>query len=228
MAVLENCVREDLNKRAARAMAVLKPLKVVLTNYPAGQVEELDAVNNPEDPAMGTRKVPFSRELYIDEDDFLEDPPKKFFRLAPGREVRLRWGYYIKCESAIKDASGRVVELHCTYDPETRGGTSPDKRKVQGTIHWVSAAHAIKAEIRVYEHLFTKPDPNDVAPGGDYKDNLNPKSLENITGLLEPSLADAKPGDRYQFERQAYFCVDKDSQPGKLVFNRTVTLRDSR
>jgi glutaminyl-tRNA synthetase len=230
MAVLENAIREDLNRRAARAMAVLKPLKVVLENYPADQVEELDAVNNPEDPSMGSRKVPFSRELYIEHDDFREDPPKEFFRLAPGREVRLRYGYIIKCVSAVKDpGTGEITEVRCTYDPATRGGNAPDGRKIKSTIHWVSAKHAVQAEVRLYDHLFSKPDPNDVPEGHDYKENLNPNSLTVVsTAQLEPSLAAAKPGDRFQFERLAYFCADsKDSKPGAPVFNRTVTLRDT-
>ena len=228
--LLEHCLREDLNRRARRTMAVLRPLKVVIENYPADLVEEMDAVNNPEDESAGTRKVPFSRELYIERDDFMEDPPKKYFRLSPGREVRLRYGYFVTCTEAIKDpATGEVVELRCTYDPETRGGNAPpDGRKVKGTIHWVSAAHAVKAEVRLYEHLFTKEDPSDVPKGGHYRDNLNPNSLEVLTEcLLEPSLADSKPDKPIQFERHGYFCVDPDSKPGRLVFNRTVTLKDS-
>ena len=227
--VLENSLREDLNRRASRAMAVLHPLRVVITNFPEGQVDELEAVNNPEDPSAGARKVPFSRELWVERDDFMEDPPKKFFRLAPGREVRLRYGYFIKCEKSVKDGkTGEVVELHCTYDPETRGGSAPDGRKVKGTIHWVSAAQAIEAEVRLYDHLFRVPDPTDAPEGGDYKDNLNPNSLEILTGCrLEPSLAGASPGSRYQFERRGYFCVDPDSSPDRPVFNRTVTLRDT-
>jgi glutaminyl-tRNA synthetase len=230
MALLENSVREDLNRRAPRAMAVLHPLRLVITNYPEGRVDELEAVNNPEDPAMGTRKVPFSRLLYVERDDFREEPPKKWFRLAPGREVRLRYGYYVKCVEAVKDEkTGEVTELRCTYDPETRGGSSPDGRKVPGTIHWVSAAHAVEAEVRLYEHLFTIPDLGALAPDDDYRNYLNPKSLTVLTGCrLEPGLAAAKPGDRYQFERQGYFTVDTaDSVPGKPVFNRTVTLRDT-
>jgi glutaminyl-tRNA synthetase len=226
---LEDSLREGLNKRAPRAMAVLRPLRVVIENYPEGQTEELEAVNNPEDPSAGTRKVPFSRVLYIEQDDFRESPPKDFFRLAPGREVRLRWGYFIKCASAVKDPkTGEVVELRCTYDPATRGGNAPDGRKVKGTIHWVSAAHAVDAEVRLYDHLFTKPDPDDVPDGQDYRANLNPNSLVVLTGAkLEPSLGAAKLGDRYQFERLGYFAVDKDSKPGALVFNRAVTLRDT-
>ncbi len=230
IAVLENCIREDLNKRAPRAMAVLKPLRVVLENYPAEQTEELDAVNNPEDASMGSRKVPFSRELYIEEDDFREDPPKEFFRLAPGREVRLRYAYVIRCVSAVKDPNtGQVVELRCTYDPATRGGNTPDGRKIKATIHWVSARHAVDAEVRLYDHLFKTETPDDVPEGVDYKVNLNPQSLVTVPAAkLEPGLAAAAPGARYQFERLGYFCADsKDSQPGAPVFNRTVTLRDT-
>ena len=229
IALLEHCVREDLNKRAARVMGVLRPLRVVIENYPEGQVDELDAVNNPEDPGMGTRKVPFSRELYIEKEDFREDPPKKFFRLAPGREVRLRYGYFITCVGVVKDENtGEVVELRCTYDPETRGGQAPDGRRVRGTIHWVSAAHSLEAELRLYDHLFTTERPDDVGEGADFTSYLNPDSLETLVSCrVEPSLAGAAPGDRYQFERQGYFCVDADSSPGALVFNRTVSLRDS-
>ncbi len=227
--LLEHCLREDLNKRAPRVMGVLRPLRVVIDNYPEGQVEELDAVNNPEDPGMGTRKVPFSRVLYIERDDFREDPPKKFFRLAPGREVRLRYGYFITCVDVVRDSqTGEVVELHCTYDPATRGGDSPDGRKVKATLHWVSAAHALETEVRLYDHLFVKPDPDDVEEGRDYKANLNPNSLEILTSCrVEPSLAGAAPGSRYQFERLGYFCVDPDSSTERLVFNRTVPLRDT-
>ena len=228
LAMLEHFVRDDLNKRALRAMAVLRPLKVVIDNYPEGQTEELEAVNNPEDPNAGTRKVPFSRELYIEQDDFREDPPKKFFRLSPGHEVRLRGGYFITCKSVAKNNAGEIVEVHCTYDPETRSGNAPDGRKVKATIHWVSAAHAIDAEVRLYENLFAKENPSDVPEGHDFTENLNPKSLEVILNAkLEPSLANAKPGDRCQFERLGYFCVDPDSKPGALVFNRTVPLRDT-
>jgi glutaminyl-tRNA synthetase len=230
MSWLEESLREDLNKRAPRVMAVLRPLRVVIDNYPEGKKEELEAVNNPEDPKAGARQVPFSREIYIERDDFREDPPKEFFRLAPGREVRLRWAYFIKCEKAIKDPqTGEISELHCTYDPATRGGNAPDGRKVKGTIHWVSAAHALQAEIRLYDHLFTKPSPEDVPEGADYRVNLNPNSLVVLPSCrVEPSLAGAAPGSRYQFERQGYFCVDAvDSTPAKLVFNRTVTLRDT-
>ena len=228
--VLENSIREELNKTAPRVMAVLRPLKVVLVNYPEDREEELDAVNNPEDPAMGTRKVPFSRVLYIERDDFREEPPRKFFRLAPGREVRLRYAYFITCVDVIKDEkTGEVVELHCRYDPATRGGGSPDGRRVKSTMHWVSAKHAIEAEVRLYDHLFTKRDPDDVEEGSDYKSNLNPKSLEILTSCkIEPSLKGAARGSRYQFERLGYFCVDTvDSSAEKLVFNRTVSLRDT-
>ncbi len=229
IALLEHCIREDLNLRAPRVMAVLRPLRVVIDNYPEGQTEELDAQNNPEDPGMGTRKIPFSRVVYIEEDDFREAPPKKFFRLAPGREVRLKHAYYIKCERVVKDKqTGKVIELHCTYDPATRGGWSRDGRKVKGTLHWVSAAHACKAEVRLYAHLFTKANPYEVEDGSDFKANINPNSLEKLTSCrVEPSLAGAKPGSRYQFLRQGYFCVDSDSRHGALVFNRIVPLRDS-
>jgi len=227
IALLEHCLREDLNKRAPRRMAVIRPLKVVLENYPDGKVEELDAVNNPEDPSAGTRKVPFSKVLYIEQDDFMEVPPKGFFRLSPGKEVRLRYAYYITCKQVKKDASGKIVELICTYDPATRGGGSPDGRKVKATLHWVSAQHSIPAEVRLYDHLFIKPDPTDVEEGKDFKDYLNPKSLEVLKDCkLEPSLKDAKPGDKFQFERLGYFCVDKDSTQGALVFNRAVSLKD--
>jgi len=228
--VLENSLREELNKTAPRVMAVLDPLKVVITNYPEGKTEEMEAVNNPEDPAAGSRKIPFSRELYIEREDFREDAPKKFFRLVPGGEVRLRYGYFVKCEKVVKDASGKIVELHCTYDPETRGGNNPpDGRKVKGTIHWISARHALKAEVRLYDHLFAKKDPADVPEGQDILVNLNPKSLETVSeAFLEPSLMAAKPGERFQFERLGYFFVDPiDSKPGQPVFNRTVTLRDT-
>jgi len=226
--LLEHCVREDLNKRALRRMAVIRPLRVVIENYPEGQAEELDAVNNPEDAAAGTRKVPLARVLYIERDDFMESPPKEFFRLAPGREVRLRYAYFITCTGVVKDpATGEVTELRCTYDPATRGGDSPDGRKPKATLHWVSAAHALEAEVRVYDHLFTKPDPDDVPPGQDWKTNFNPKSLEVLKPcFIEPALASAKVGERFQFERLGYFCVDKDTGPGTLVFNRTVTLKD--
>ncbi len=228
LAMLEHFVRDDLNQRALRAMAVLRPLKVVIDNYPEGQVDELEVVNNPEDVSAGTRKVPFSRVLYIEQDDFRETPPKKFFRLSPGREARLRGGYFITCESVVKNESGEVVEVHCTYDPASRSGNAPDNRKVKATIHWVSAQYAIDAEVRLYENLFSKEDPSDVPGGQDFTVNLNPNSLEVITNAkLEPSLAEARPGDRYQFERLGYFCADPDSKPGALVFNRTVPLRDT-
>jgi glutaminyl-tRNA synthetase len=228
VALLEHCLREDLNKSSARVMGVLRPLKVVIDNYPKGQVEELEAVNNPEDPSAGIRKVPFSRELFIEREDFMEDPPKKFYRLSPGREVRLRYAYFITCTDVIKNADGEIVELHCTYDPATRGGDSPDGRKVKATMHWVSAAHAREVEVRLYDYLFTKEDPLAVADGENWLDNLNPGSLEVVAGCrVEPALAVAKAGDRFQFERLGYFCVDPDSTPGKLVFNRTVTLRDT-
>ena len=225
--LLEHCLREDLNKTSPRVMAVIRPLKVVIDNYPAGKVEEMEAINNPEDPSAGKRKVPFSRELYIEQADFMEVPPKKFYRLSPGREVRLRYAYFVRCTGAIKDASGKIVELHCTYDPATRGGDAPDGRKVQSTLHWVSAAHALPAEVRLYDNLFTKENPDDVPEGKDFTSTLNPKSLEVLTGCwIEPSLKGAKALSRYQFERLGYFCVDPDSAGGKLVFNRTVTLRD--
>jgi len=230
LALLEYCIREDLNKCAPRVMAVLRPLKVVIDNYPEDQVEELDAENNPEDPSMGTRKVPFSRELYIERDDFREDPPRKWFRLAPGREVRLKHAYYITCTDVVKDnQTGEVTELHCTYDPQTRGGWSKDGRKVRGTLHWVSAAHAFESEVRLYDHLFTKPNPEKAAEGQDFKSNLNPDSLEILNSCkLETSLARATPGSRFQFLRLGYFCVDsRDSSPERPVFNRTVTLRDT-
>jgi len=227
VALLEHCLRQDLNKRSPRVMAVLHPLKVVIDNYPEGQVEEMEAINNPEDLSMGTRKLPFSRVLYIERGDFREDPPRKWFRLAPGREVRLKHAYFITCTDVVKDENGQVVELHCTYDPESRGGSTPDGRRVKGTLHWVSAAHALEAEVRLYDRLFIKPDPGDVEEGSDFKANLNPDSLETLTSCrIEPNLADAAPGNRYQFLRQGYFCVDPDSSAGKLVFNRTVSLRD--
>jgi glutaminyl-tRNA synthetase len=229
-ALLEHCLREDLNKRAPRVMAVLRPLRVVIVNYPEDIIEELEAVNNPEDASMGTRKVPFSRVFYIEQDDFREDPPKKFFRLSPGREVRLRYAYFITCVGVIKDEkTGEVVELHCTYDPKTRGGDSPDGRKVKATLHWVSAPHSIRAEVRLYDHLFVKADLSDDEEGRDFKSYLNPNSLVTLTSCrVEPSLEGASPGSRYQFERQGYFCVDTvDSSDKELVFNRTVTLRDT-
>jgi glutaminyl-tRNA synthetase len=226
---LEYFVREDLNKRAPRVMAVLRPLKVVIDNYPEGQVEEMEAINNPEDPAAGTRKVPFSKVLYIEQDDFREDPPKQFFRLSPGREVRLRYGYFITCTGVVKNASGEIAEVHCTYDPATRGGNAPpDGRKVKATIHWVSGSQASSGEVRLYDNLFLKEDPGQVEEGQDFTANLNPKSLEVLTDCkLESVLANVEPGARYQFERLGYFCVDADSAPGKPVFNRTVTLKDA-
>jgi glutaminyl-tRNA synthetase len=228
LAMLEHFVREDLNKRSPRVMAVLRPLKVIIDNYPENQVEEMDAVNNPEDASAGTRRVPFSRELYIEQDDFREDPPKGYFRLSPGREVRLRYGYFITCKSVVKNDKGEVVEVRCTYDPATRGGNAPDGRKVKSTVHWVSAAKAIDAEVRIYENLFTKENPGEVEEGQDFTANLTPNSLEVITqAKLEPSLAGAAAGSRYQFERLGYFCVDPDSKPGKPVFNRTVALKDT-
>jgi glutaminyl-tRNA synthetase len=228
LAMLEHFVREDLNRRAPRVMAVLKPLKVVIDNYPEGQTEEMEAVNNPEDERAGTRKVPFSRVLYIEQDDFREDPPKGYFRLSPGKEVRLRYAFFITARSVVRNEKGEVVEVHCTFDPATRGGNAPDGRKVKSTIHWVSAAHAMNGEVRLYDNLFSNPDPSDVPEGQDFTANLNPNSLEIVgQAKLEPSLGNAKAGDRYQFERLGYFCVDPDSAPGKLVFNRTVALKDT-
>lgn len=230
--LLEHILRQDLNKRCPRVMAVLRPVRLVIENYPEGRVEELEAINNPEDPAAGTRTVPFSRVLFIEQEDFMENPPKEFYRLAPGREVRLRYAYFVKCTGVVRDArTGEIEEIRCVYDPNTRGGSAPDSRKVKSTIHWVSAAHAIEAEVRLYDYLFTREDPLDVSglpEGSDWKANINPKSLERLERCrLEPSLAAAKPGDRYQFERLGYFCVDtKDSRPERLVFNRIVTLRD--
>jgi glutaminyl-tRNA synthetase len=209
-------------------MAVLKPLKVIIDNYPEDQAEELDAVNNPEDPNAGTRKVPFSRELYIEREDFMEEPPKKFFRLAPGREVRLRYAYFVTCTDVVKDSDGNIVELHCTYDPATRGGDAPDGRKVKSTLHWVSAVHALQAEVRLYDSLFTQENPDDVAEGQDFTSSLNPNSLEILSScIVEPSLAEAKSLNRFQFERLGYFCVDPDSTKNRLIFNRTVGLRDT-
>ena len=226
--LLEYCLRQDLNKRAERRMAVLHPLKVVIDNYPDDQVEELEAINNPEDPSAGTRMVPFSKVLYIERDDFMENPVPKFYRLAPGREVRLRYAYFIRCTDVVKDEAGNIVEIHATYDPATRGGDAPDGRKVKATLHWVSAAHAIEAEVRLYDRLFKAKNPLQVEDGKDWLDNLNPESLVVLTGCkLEPSLAEVSPGDRFQFERVGYFCVDPDSKPGKPVFNRTATLRDT-
>lgn len=234
MSVLENSVREHLNRVAPRVMGVERPLKVVITNFPEGETQMLEAVNNPEDPDAGTRQVPFTRELYIERDDFMEDPPKKFFRLGPGREVRFRYAYFVKCEEVVKDESGEVVELRCTYDPETRGGQAPDGRKVKGTIHWVSATESLPVELRLYDHLFVKENPNEVdeadaAAGKDYLANLNPQSLEVVQGRVEPSLAEAEPGAQFQFERRGYFVVDADAPAGEAVkvFNRTVTLRDT-
>jgi glutaminyl-tRNA synthetase len=223
--MLEHAIRDDLNRRSPRVMAVLRPLKVVIENWPAGRVDELDAVNNPEDPAMGTRRVPFSGDLWIEHDDFREVPPPKYFRLSPGREVRLRWGYFVTCTGVVKDDRGDVVEVRCTYDPETRGGNAPDGRKVKATIHWVSAAHAVDAEVRLYDRLFAVEEPG----GEDWLAQLNPESLEVLRGCkLEASLADAAPGSRWQFERMGYFCVDpSDSRPGAPVWNRTVTLKDT-
>ena len=228
IAFLEHCLREDLNKRAPRVMGVLRPLKLVIDNYPEGQVEEFDAVNNPEDPEAGTRKVPFSRVLYIEQEDFMEDPPPKFFRLAPGREVRLRYAYLVTCTGVVKDEkTGEVVEVHCTYDPATRGGDAPDGRRVKSTLHWVSAEHAIEAEVRLYDRLFTKEDPTDLEEGSDYMTYLNPDSLEVLKSCrVEPTLSGARVGSFCQFERQGYFCVDPDSTAEKPVFNRSVSLRD--
>jgi glutaminyl-tRNA synthetase len=228
LGLLEHAVREDLNQRALRVMAVLNPLKVVIENYPEGQVEMMECVNNPEDASAGKREVPFSKTLYIEQDDFREDPPKHFYRLSPGREVRLRYGYLVTCTSVVKNDEGKVVEVRCSYDPATRGGNTPDGRKVKSTIHWVSAEHAIEAEVRLYENLFLTEDPNDSSQGQDWTANLNPKSLEVVAHpKLEPSLKDAKVGTSYQFERLGYFCLDRDSRPERPVFNRTVGLRDS-
>jgi len=228
ISLLEHCVRQHLNELAPRVMGVLRPLKVVIENYPEGQTEQLEAVNNPEDPAAGVRQVPFSRELYIEADDFMEDPPRKFYRLAPGREVRLRYAYFVTCREAVKDDSGNVVELRCTYDPATRGGDAPDGRKVKATLHWVSAAEAVDAEVRLYDHLFTQQDPEDVPDGADWKAGLNPESLTVLTGCkVEPSVADRPAGWRCQFERLGYFRMDADAAPGRPVLNRTVTLKDT-
>ena len=228
IALLEHCVREDLNKTSNRVMAVLRPLKIVIDNYPEEQEEWMDAVNNPEDPEAGSRKVPFSKAFYIEQDDFMEDPPKKFYRLAPGREVRLRYAYFITCTDVIKDDNGQIVELRCSYDPATRGGNSPDGRKVKSTIHWVSATHALRAEVRLYDHLFAKERPEDTADGEDFKSNLNPESLTTLSDcMIEPSLKDANTLDRFQFERLGYFCLDRETAKEKMVFNRTVTLRDT-
>ncbi len=224
VSLLEFCVREDLNKKAIRVLGVLNPVKVVITNYPEGQEEELDAINNPEDESAGTRKVPFSREIYIEREDFMESPPKGYFRLAPGVEVRLRYAYYIKCENVVKDSAGNIIEIHCTYDPATKGGNSPDKRKVKSTIHWVSVKHAHECEVRLYDRLFKSENPED---GQDYKEDLNPESLKVVTGFVEPYVKNAKPMEHYQFERLGYFIVDKGSETGKPVFNRTVALKDT-
>ena len=229
IALLEYCIRDNLNKTSARAMAVMNPLKLVIDNYPEGQTEEMDVINNPEDPEAGTRKVPFSKVLYIEQDDFMEEPPKKYFRLAPGKEVRLRCAYFVTCTSVVKDEAGNVIEVHCTYDPETRGGNAPDGRKVKGTIHWVSAEHAVKAEARLYDRLFTVEDVGGLPEGENYLDYLNPDSKKVVECLVEPSLAQVAPGTRVQFERVGYFCAEpKDHIPGeKVVFNRTVALKDS-
>jgi len=227
IALLEHCLREDLNKTSPRVMAVLRPLKVIIDNYPDDKVEQMEAINNPEDASAGTRKVPFSKELYIEQDDFMEEPPKKFYRLAPAREVRLRYAYFVTCTNVVKDSGGNITELHCTYDAATRGGDAPDGRKVKSTLHWVSAKHAVDAEVRLYDHLFTKENPDDVPEGQDFTINLNPNSLEVLTGCkVEPSVANSKPPDRFQFERLGYFCVDPDTAAENPVFNRTATLRD--
>ena len=226
LALLEHCIREDLNKNAPRVMGVLDPVKLVITNYPDGQTEELQATRNPEKPEDGHRIVPFSRELYIERNDFMEDPPKKFFRLSPGKEVRLKYAYIIKCEEVVKDGDGNIIEIRCTYDPETKSGMSSTK-KVKGTLHWVSAEHAQEAEVRLYDRLFSVENPDDVPEGGSFKDHLNPDSLKVVRGYLEPSVKDVRAEEKYQFERTGYFCIDPDSKPGKPVFNRTVTLRDS-
>ncbi len=227
IALLEYCIREDLNKKANRYMAVLNPLKVVIENYPDDLTEEMEAVNNPEDTSMGTRKVPFSKVIYIEQDDFMENPHPKFYRLAPGKEVRLRYAYFIKCTDVIKDSNGNIVELRCTYDPNTKGGNAPDGRKVKATLHWVSAKHAFDAEIRLYDYLFLKPNPSDVPDGSDWRSNINPNSLQVLSNCkLEPELRKLNIGDKVQFERQGYFCVDPDTTPEKMVFNRTVTLKD--
>jgi glutaminyl-tRNA synthetase len=225
VALLENCVREDLDAKVARVMGVLRPLRVVIVNYPQDEVDQLDAANHPQNPDMGVRKVPFSRVVYIEREDFMEDPPKKFFRLAPGREVRLRYAYLVTCVDVVKDDSGEVIEVHCRYDPDSRGGSAPDGRKVKGTIHWVSAEHAVSAQVRLYDRLFSVPDPD----AGDFMEHINAESLELLDGAwVEPSVANAAPGTQLQFERLGYFCVDsEDSRPGAPVFNRTVTLRDS-
>jgi glutaminyl-tRNA synthetase len=227
VALLEFSIREDLNRHASRVMAVIRPLKVILTNYPDDNVEWLETINNPEDESMGTRTIPFCRELYIEQDDFMENPPKEFFRLSPGKEVRLKSGYIIKCEKVIMDKKGKVKELHCTYDPETRSGKPQSNRKVKSTIHWVSAKHALPAEIRLYDRLFNKEDPDNAEEGLDFISNLNPDSLQILHGFVEPSMKEANPLDKFQFQRIGYFCVDPDSMPKKLVFNRTVPLKDT-
>jgi glutaminyl-tRNA synthetase len=225
--LLEFSLREELNRKAPRVMGVLRPLRILITNYPEDREEWMETINNPEDESMGSREIPFSREIYIEQDDFLEDPPKKFFRLAPGREVRLKSAYIIKCEEVIKDASGNTNELHCTYDPETRSGGPQSNRKVKGTLHWVSARHAVPAEVRLYDRLFQTEIPDEAPEGEDFRVNLNPYSLEVIKGFVEPGLKAASPGDKFQFQRLGYFCIDKDSLPDKLLINRTVPLRDS-
>ena len=227
VALLEFSIREDLNKKANRAMAVLDPLKVVITNYPENLIEEVEAVNNPENPDRGSRKIQFTKELYIERDDFTENPPPKYYRLSPGAEVRLRYGYYIRCTNVVKDSDGNITEIHCTYDPATKGGSSPDGRKVQGTIHWVSANFGLEAEVRLFDRFFVNENPDEVAEGKDFKSNLNPDSLKVVTAFVEPSLKNANAFDHFQFERVGYFNVDPDSTPNKLVFNRTVSLRDS-
>ena len=227
LGLLEFCVREDLNKRARRRMAVLDPIRVVITNYPEEKTETVDCINNPEDETAGKREVPFGREIYIERDDFMENPPKKYYRLSPGGEVRLRYAYLIRCDEVIKDADGKVVELRCTYDPMSKGGRSSDGRKVKGVIHWVSARHAVPAEVRLFDRLFVKEDMNDIEEGKTFEDYLNPDSLKTVTGYLEPSLNEAAEGDTFQFERLGYFCVDRDSTAARKVFNRTVTLKDS-
>ncbi|PKP39017.1 MAG: glutamine--tRNA ligase, partial [Bacteroidetes bacterium HGW-Bacteroidetes-15] len=227
LSLLEFCIREDLNKRAQRRMAILNPLKIVITNYPEGKFEDINAVNNPEDESLGKRAIPFGREIFIDRDDFMEDPPKKFFRLAPGGEVRLRYAYLVRCDEVIKDEDGNVVELRCTYDPESGSGGSSDGRKVKGVIHWLSAKHAVKAEVRLFDRLFSNEDPDDVPEDTDWKEAVNPESLKVIEAYIEPSLQSAKPMDKFQFERLGYYCVDIDSPADKLVFNRTATLKDT-
>jgi len=227
VALLEFCIREDLNKKAQRVMCVLDPVKLIIDNYPDNTTEELDAINNPEDESQGIRKVPFSKVLYIERDDFMETPPKKYFRLSPGQEVRLRYAYIIKCSHVEKDSAGNILAIHCTYDPATRGGNTPDGRKVKGTIHWVSAQNAINAEIRLYDRLFKVPEPDNVEEGKSFIDNLNPDSLKIVSAFCEPFLNNSKPFDKFQFERIGYFCVDKDSTKDRLIFNRTVALKDS-